>query len=189
MLAKASRSFYNFSSICFSVGFFLAMPCKTASKEKLWHSIIFILTFFTIEVAIILEFVSNQNQNSEGAVVVISAKVTINKNFGIKTRYIRNNNPLPILTLELWRKTKQWYKKCEKYQLYIRRSPRILSHKIWEKCNEREMFYIKSYIKHFAIFTGKHLFWSLFLIKFIKKKLQHRCFLVNISRFFRTCIL
>ena len=30
----------------------------------------------------------------------------------------------------------------------------------------------------------KYLCWSLFLIKFVKKKLQHRCFPVNIARFF-----
>ena len=29
------------------------------------------------------------------------AKVSLNKDFGIKARYIRNNNGLPILTLEL----------------------------------------------------------------------------------------
>ena len=41
------------------------------------------------------------NQNSERAVVVTRAKVTLTKIFGIKTRYIRNNNGLPILTLQL----------------------------------------------------------------------------------------
>ena len=40
----------------------------------------------------------------------------------------------------------------------------------------------KTVLKHFAIFTGKHLCWSFFLIKFIKKKLQHRGFPVNIAR-------
>ena len=39
-------------------------------------------------------------------------------------------------------------------------------------------------LKNFAIFTGKHLCWSLFLLKlqackFIVKRLQHRGFLVN----------
>ena len=29
------------------------------------------------------------------------AKVSLNKDFGINARYIRNNNGLPILTLEL----------------------------------------------------------------------------------------
>ena len=32
-----------------------------------------------------------------------------------------------------------------------------------------EMFYKKVVFKNFAIFTEKHLCWSLFLIKFIKK--------------------
>ena len=59
------------------------------------------------------------------------------------------------------------------------------------------MFYKKTVLKNFAIFTGKHRYWSLFLInlhvlkiyKFIKKRLQHRCFPVNIVKFLRTPIL
>ena len=55
----------------------------------------------------------------------------------------------------------------------------------------------KTVLKHFAIFTGKHLlFESLFKkvadlkpCNFIKKKLQHRCFSVNIAEFLRTPIL
>ena len=34
-------------------------------------------------------------------------------------------------------------------------------------------FMKKAFLKNFAIVTGKHLSWSLFLIKFIKKILQH----------------
>ena len=48
-----------------------------------------------------------------------------------------------------------------------------------------KVFYNKSFFKNFAISTGKHLSWSLFLIKacnFIKKRLQHRCFSVNIAK-------
>ena len=40
-----------------------------------------------------------------------------------------------------------------------------------------EVFCKKAILKYFVIFTGKHLCWSLFLIMFIKKRLQHRCFL------------
>ena len=66
---------------------------------------------------------------------------------------------------------------------------RILSiHKIAEKYNQKEVFY-KAALKHFAIFTGKHLCWSIFLIKFIITKLQHRYFPVNIARFLRASIL
>ena len=51
-------------------------------------------------------------------------------------------------------------------------------------------------LKNFAIFSRKHLPWSLFLIKlhalktcnFIKKRLQHRCFPVNIGKVLRTPI-
>ena len=51
-------------------------------------------------------------------------------------------------------------------------------------------------LKNFAIFTGEHLCWTLFLMRpetfslkacnFIKKRLQHRYFLVNIVNFLRT---
>ena len=50
-------------------------------------------------------------------------------------------------------------------------------------------------LKNFAIFTGEHLCWTLFLMRpetfslkacnFIKKRLQHRYFLVNIVNFFK----
>ena len=51
--------------------------------------------------------------------------------------------------------------------------------------------------KNFAIFTAKILCWSLFLIKFqdwrpkflSKRRLQRRCFSVNIKRFLRTAFL
>ena len=39
-----------------------------------------------------------------------------------------------------------------------------------------------SVLTNFVIFTGKHLCWSLF----IKKRLQHICFPVNITKFVRT---
>ena len=62
--------------------------------------------------------------------------------------------------------------------------------------NRFQMFF-KAGIKSFAIFTGKHLCWSLFLIKLqdwrlafsLKKKLQHRCFHINIARFLKTAFL
>ena len=47
-------------------------------------------------------------------------------------------------------------------------------------------------LKNFTIFTGKHLRWILFLItlqaqacNFVKKRLQRRCFPVNIGKFSR----
>ena len=47
-------------------------------------------------------------------------------------------------------------------------------------------------LKNFAIFTGKHKCWSLFLLKqacksrnFIKMRLQHWCFFVNVCRIFK----
>ena len=50
-------------------------------------------------------------------------------------------------------------------------------------------------LENFAIFTGKHLCWDLFIIKalqarhFIKNRLQHRCFSVSIAKFLRKPIL
>ena len=56
------------------------------------------------------------------------------------------------------------------------------------------VFAEKGVLKNFTIFTRKHLCWSLFLItlqacNLLKKRLQHRCFLVNIAKFLRTPIL
>ena len=52
-------------------------------------------------------------------------------------------------------------------------------------------------LNSFAIFTGKYLCWCLFLNKnaglqacnFIKKRVQHRCFLGNVAKFLRAPIL
>ena len=67
-----------------------------------------------------------------------------------------------------------------------------------------ELFYKKTVLKHFAIFTGKHLYWSLFLIKLeafpylqvsdvlqkglqlYQNRFQHRYFPVNIVIFLTT---
>ena len=51
-----------------------------------------------------------------------------------------------------------------------------------------EVFYKKAIIKNFGIFSGKHLCWSLFLIKLqafrtIKKRLQHMCFRLILRNF------
>ena len=45
-----------------------------------------------------------------------------------------------------------------------------------------QMFYKIDAYKNLAIFTGKHLCWSFFLKKIVKKRLQHRCFSVNIAK-------
>ena len=49
-----------------------------------------------------------------------------------------------------------------------------------------QMLFIIGVLKSVTIFSGKYLSWSLFLIKFIKNRLQHRCFPVNIVKFLRT---
>ena len=52
------------------------------------------------------------------------------------------------------------------------------------------MFFKIDLLKNFAIFTGKRLCWGLCLIKLQDqapaKRIQHRCFPVNIARFLRT---
>ena len=56
--------------------------------------------------------------------------------------------------------------------------------------NSHQRYSIKKKLKNFAIFTGKHLCLSLFNKVFlIKKRLQHKCFPVNIVKFLRTPIL
>ena len=57
-----------------------------------------------------------------------------------------------------------------------------------------EVFYKKGVHTNFAIFTGRHLCWSLFLKKlhfwnFIKTRLQHKCSSVNLVKFLGTPIL
>ena len=47
----------------------------------------------------------------------------------------------------------------------------------------------KGLVTNFAIFSGRHLCWSLFLLNFIKKRLQHWCCPVNIEQLLRTPIL
>ena len=50
------------------------------------------------------------------------------------------------------------------------------------------MFFKIGALENFVIFKGKYLCWSLFLIKLTQKtsrRLQHRCFLVNIAKFLR----
>ena len=54
---------------------------------------------------------------------------------------------------------------------------------VGKRSNSRlQMFYKIDALKNLAIFTGKHLRWRFLLTKFIKKRLQHRCFPVNIAK-------
>ena len=49
-----------------------------------------------------------------------------------------------------------------------------------------QVFYKINALKNLAIFTGKYLWWRLFLINFTKKTLQHRCFPANIAKWLST---
>ena len=72
---------------------------------------------------------------------------------------------------------------------------RTLSNHFREKFHIRcrsshsQMFFKIGLLKSFAIFTGKHLCWCLFLIKLknlLKKRFRHRCFPVNIAQLLKT---
>ena len=62
------------------------------------------------------------------------------------------------------------------------------------RSSRQEVFCKKSVLKHFAKFTGKHLFQSLFfneiaglrLATLLKKRLWHRCFPVDFTKFILT---
>ena len=69
---------------------------------------------------------------------------------------------------------------------------------VGKRSNSRSQMFSKTGIlKNFAIFAGKNLCWSLFLIKFqdwrptflFKKRLEGRCFSVNIAKFLRAAFL
>ena len=59
-----------------------------------------------------------------------------------------------------------------------------------------EVFCKKGVLKKFTNFTRKQLYWSLFPMKvqawlynFFKKRLQHRCFLLKLTKFLKTLII
>ena len=58
----------------------------------------------------------------------------------------------------------------------------------FQKRSHRRCSIKKAVLKNFAIFTGKHLHWSLFLkaCNFIKKETRTQVFPVNIAKFLRT---
>ena len=56
-----------------------------------------------------------------------------------------------------------------------------------------QIFFGIGALKNFAIFTEKHLCWSLFFKKmqvrnFIKNRLQHKCLAVNIAKFLKIAL-
>ena len=113
------------ASICFSVGLFLAMarPLLKKSNNKAWN-LKSSYSHFSQQITRRSRYKSRVvselklfNRNSARADVVMRAKVTFIKVFVWKQ--VRHNNGFPILIVELWRKTKQWYKRYEKYKLWI----------------------------------------------------------------------
>ena len=74
--------------------------------------------------------------------------------------------------------SQQWKKYCELGLNFIFESVQK---------QPTEVFYKKGVLKNFAIFTGKHLFWSFFLIKL--QGFTQVFFTVNIAKFLRALIL
>ena len=68
-----------------------------------------------------------------------------------------------------------------------------LCDKITKRRSRREVFCKKGVLENFTKFTGKHLCWSLFFNKvaglrpesILKKRLQHRCFPLNLVKFLK----
>ena len=77
------------------------------------------------------------------------------------------------------------------------KNPEICEQFLKPRSSRSQMFFKMDFLEDFALFTGKHLCWSLFLTKlqtfmsatFIKKRLQHRCFPVNIAKSLRRAFL
>ena len=74
---------------------------------------------------------------------------------------------------------------------YFLRLPSIL---LLSSILQAKVFYIKFAPKDFAKFSRRNLCWSLFLLKlqalaYIKERLWHRCFPVNLGNFLRMRIL
>ena len=75
----------------------------------------------------------------------------------------------------------------------------MIDHKLWFKFRDTCWLQISfkiAVVKDFALITGKHLWWSLFnnvaglkACNGMKKRLQHRCFSVNIAKFLWTAFL
>ena len=86
---------------------------------------------------------------------------------------------------ELWQKTIKrintkilsWY-----VTTYLINSQYLLI----DRSSRLQMFFEIVVVRKSANFTGKHLCWSLFLIIFIKKRLQHRYFPVKFAKLLRT---
>ena len=72
--------------------------------------------------------------------------------------------------------------------LYSKTSKKFYNHiKFWKSIMNRRCSIKKTLLKNFAIFTGKHLCWSLFLNKnIIKKRLRQKWILDNTAKFLRT---
>ena len=68
--------------------------------------------------------------------------------------------------------------------LHSKRHSKAVVHRC--SSNRSQMFFKIDVIKKFAKFARKHLYWGLFLINFVKKRLQYRYFPLNIAKSLKT---
>ena len=75
--------------------------------------------------------------------------------------------------------------------MYWRQSHRFLSQtsmktQVKPQKWQLQLFYQKCVPRNFVNFTGKHLYWSIFLIGLQAKRLKHRCFPVDFTKVLKT---
>ena len=95
---------------------------------------------------------------------------------------------------------KIYFKRDQVFQIVTKNYFKMYQFKRWHlNVSNRSEIFQKTHVlvkivvlKNFSIFTGKHLCWSLFLMKshrpvtLLKERFQHMCFLVNMVKFSRT---
>ena len=90
-----------------------------------------------------------------------------------------------IITRPIFLKEELWYacleKQFEVIELIILKRKILTLEAVVRRCSSKLVL-----LKISVIFTGKHLWWSSFSIKLIKKRFQHRCFPVKFPKFLRT---
>ena len=114
-----------------------------------------------------------------------------------KIQLVRRVRSTQILFVTLWYNYKGSHRrysiKKARTRGYRKTQPRTAGYR-----NSRsQMFFKIGVLKNFAVFIGKHLCWSLFFNRvadfrpatILKKRLEHKCFPVNIAKFLRTPIL
>ena len=120
------------------------------------------------------------------------AKVTLTKTFGIKTS--TKSSLAPDSKTRVMKENKAVVQEIWKTSIFDPKASKEVYHHIKFR---KSVMNRRCSNKNFLIFKGRHQCWNLFFDKnagllacnFIKKRLQHRCFLANIHKFLRTPVL